>query len=341
MSNKFETDVCVIGAGPVGLFAVFQCGMLGMKSHVVDALEFVGGQCTALYPEKPIYDIPAFPSVNADDLIENLKKQAEPFEPQYHLNQQVIELKEEFLGEEKLFKLKTSTGNEITAKVVIIAAGCGAFGPNRPPLENLSEYENIGSVAYLIRSKKQYEGKKVIIAGGGDSAVDWANILANVAEKTYVLHRRDKFRAMDESVSQMRKLADEGKIEFLIPYQLDSLSGKDGVLGTVNIKDFDGNVKSVEADNLLCFYGLAMELGPIANWGLNINMKHISVDPSNCQTNIEGVYAIGDICDYKGKLKLITCGFSEGAMAAHHAYERVTGKTLHFEYSTTKGVPAE
>lgn len=346
--NRIKTDAVIIGAGPVGLFAVFECGMLNMKSVVIDALDFIGGQCTALYPEKPIYDVAGFPSINAEDLIKNLEKQAAPFNPQYLLGQQVVEVhssqstvhSELSTENSELFKIKTSKETEVECKIIIIAAGCGAFGPNRPPIENLEEFEKTGAVNYLVRSKEDYRGKKVIIAGGGDSAVDWANILPDVASKVYIAHRRDKFRAAPESLNRLQKLREEGKIEFLIPYQPAGIIGKNGKLEAVELKDLSGNSIKVEADNLLCFFGLAMELGPIANWGLNIDKTHIAVDAASLQTNVAGIYAVGDICTYKGKLKLITCGFSEAAMAVHHAYDRVHGKPLHFEYSTSKGVPA-
>jgi thioredoxin reductase (NADPH) len=333
MVNK--SDICIIGAGPVGLFGIFECGMLKMSCTVVDSLEYTGGQCTALYPEKPIYDIAGFPSIEAAELIDNLEKQAAPFSPKYLLGQQVTEFKK--LDEE--FYLTTSKGSKIICNAVIVAAGCGAFGPNRPPMEGLQEYEEKGSVRYMVRNKKDFAGKRVAIAGGGDSAVDWANILADVADKLYVVHRRPKFRAAPESVEKMQKLEAEGKIEMVIPYQLDKLKGSGGVIEALTVSDLDGNSRDLEIDNLLCFYGLAMELGPIANWGLNLDKNHIEVQQHDCQTNIEGVYAVGDICDYKGKLKLIACGFSEAAMAAHSAYNRIFDKPLHFEYSTTKGVP--
>ncbi len=331
-----QTDVCVIGAGPAGLFTALQAGMLGMKCHIIDALDFIGGQCNALYPEKPIYDIPAYPEIAAEDLIKNLERQAAPFAPVYHLGQQVVKVEKVQNSE---FRIITSENIIIEAKAIIIAAGCGAFGPNKPPIENLEEFEKTAGVAYMVRSKNDYISKKVVIAGGGDSAVDWANIIASVAEKVYVIHRRDKFRAAPESVLQMKEWEKKDKLEFVIPYQLSSLKGQGGILKNVIVEDLDKNKRALEADNLLCFFGLAMELGPITNWGLNLDHNHILVEPHNMQTNIEGIYAVGDICNYKGKLKLISCGFAEVAMACHSAYERVSGKPLHFEYSTSKGVP--
>jgi thioredoxin reductase (NADPH) len=335
MTNTHTTDVTIIGAGPVGLFAIFECGMLKMQTHVIDTLDFIGGQCTALYPEKPIYDIPAHPSIDAADLIKNLEAQAAPFNPVYHLGQQVTNVTKNADG---TFKVVTNKGTEITSKAVIIAAGCGAFGPNRPPLSNLEAYEATGSVAYMVKRKADYAGKKIMIAGGGDSAVDWALSLADVAEKVYFIHRRPKFRAADASVEKLEQLAKEGKVEMVIPYQLHGLQGENGVLTGIDVADFENNVKTLPADNLLAFFGLSMELGPIANWGLNFDKNHIAVEPSTSETSEKGIFAVGDICNYKGKLKLIACGFAEAAVAAHSIYPLVHSEPLHFEYSTTKGV---
>lgn len=331
----FTTDIVIIGAGPVGLFAVFEAGMLKMQCHVIDALEAAGGQCSALYPEKPIYDIPAYPSILAEELVEKLKEQAAPFNPTYHFGQRVEKLERLADGG---WRVETSTDTSITCKAVIIAAGCGAFGPNRPPLAGLEQYEG-SSVFYMVGKREQFRGKKIVIAGGGDSAVDWANSLAEVAEKIYVVHRRSKFRAAPESVSKMEALVKSGKIEMVVPYQLHGLTGSAGVLSSVEVATLEGEVRSLDADTLLPFFGLSMELGPIANWGLNLEHNHISVDAAHMQSSAEGIFAIGDIANYKGKLKLILCGFSEAAMAAHAAYKLVyPDQELHFEYSTSKGV---
>lgn len=333
--DSHTTDIVVIGAGPAGLFAVFQSGMLKMRCHVIDTLEMVGGQCTALYPEKPIYDIPAYPAIEAQELINKLEEQAAPFQPTYHLNQQVTGLKQLQSHE---WEVTTSTGTIIRCKVILIAAGCGAFGPNRPPLEGLENYEG-KSIFYLVRRKEDFRGKKVVIAGGGDSAVDWALSLADVADTIYLVHRRPKFRAAPESLSRLDVLAKEGKINMIVPYQLSALQGQEGTLTGVEVATLEGEKRVLEADVLLPFFGLAMELGPIANWGLTLHKHHIEVNPATLSTNLDGVYAVGDIATYPGKLKLILCGFSEVAMACHAMYSRVhPGEVLHFEYSTTKGV---
>jgi thioredoxin reductase (NADPH) len=330
-----KTDVAIIGAGPAGLFAVFECGMLGLKCAVFDSMPEIGGQCTALYPEKPIYDIPAAPSVLAGELIANLEKQAGPFDPVYFLGQQVVSVSKQ----SGLWLIKTSKDVIAEVPAIIIAAGAGAFGPNRPPLENLENYEN-SSVFYMVRRKEDFRDKKVVIAGGGDSAVDWALSLAPIAEKVSVVHRRDKFRAAPETVRQMEALALEGKIDLIVPYQLASLQGHDDKLTGVGVVSNEDEHKVIEADAMLAFFGLATDLGPLAQWGLSLDKNHISVDPFTCETNVAGIYAIGDIAAYKNKLKLILTGFNEGALAAHAIQKQLfPDQEFHFEYSTTKGVP--
>lgn len=334
-TQTHDTDVAIIGAGPAGLFAVFECGMLDLRCHVIDSLADIGGQCSALYPEKPIYDIPGFPSVDAGVLIAQLEAQAAPFKPAYHLGQQVVSLSKE--GSK--WRLSTSKGTDITASAIIIAAGGGAFGPNRPPLEGIEDYEG-SSVFYMVRRKADFEGKKIVIAGGGDSAVDWALSLAPHAESLSVVHRRDKFRAAPESVAQLHALADAGKVNMVVPYQLAGLEGAGSTLTGVRVATLEGEEHVIEADVLLPFYGLASELGPIADWGLDINAHHIAIDPATCATSQPGIYAIGDIVTYKDKLKLILTGFAEGAQASHAIYRQIyPDKPLHNEYSTTKGLP--
>ena len=330
-----DTDLVIIGAGPAGLFSIFEAGMLKIKCHVIDTLETIGGQCLALYPEKPIYDIPAHPNVLASELIGLLEAQAAPFLPTYHFNQRVEKITK---NSDSSFLVETSKNTQINCKAIIIAAGCGAFGPNRPPLSNIEEFEG-KSIFYAIRNKAEFSEKNVVIAGGGDSAVDWAISLSEIAKKVYVVHRRDKFRCAPENADKMKKLAAEGRIELIIPFQLEGLEGNNGTLSTVLVKDFDGKIKKLSADYLLPFFGLAMELGPIANWGLSLDKNHIEVDPSTMQTSEKGIYAVGDIATYKNKLKLILTGFAEAALAAHDIYKIVYPNTIfHFEYSTSKGI---
>lgn len=334
-----ETDCIIIGAGPVGLFAVFQCGMLNMCCAVIDALPDIGGQCTALYPEKPIYDIPAYPVVTGEKLIENLEAQAAPFHPQYFLNQKVEILHE---NEDGSWLVETTAGHQIKAKNVILAAGAGAFGPNRPPLGGIDVYEGT-SVHYMVRDKAQFKDKALVIAGGGDSAVDWALSLADVARQIYVVHRRDKFRAAPDNVNKMHMLhEDAGKpFELVTPYQLTGIQGVNGHLENITVATMEGNERVLHADHLLAFFGIVPDLSALDSWGLETKGYTIVVDPATCETTKKGIYAIGDVAGYDGKLKLILTGFAEGAQAAHGAYSRCyPDKALHFEYSTSKGVPA-
>ncbi len=337
MKADHTTDIAIIGAGPVGLFAIFEAGMLELNCHIIDNLEEIGGQCQALYREKPIYDIPAHPKITAGGLVENLYEQAKPFKPTYHLNQQVNSLEED--GE--YYYLTTSKGTTIAAKAIVIAAGCGAFQPKKPPIEGIEEFEN-KSVFYNVGDTSQFKGRNIAIAGGGDSAADWAiHLGGGIAEKIYLIHRRSKFRCAPESLRQIKELEEMGKIEMVVPYQLSDIKGKDGMVSEVIVKDLDDNYKSLDVSAFLAFYGLSMKLGPIAEWGLNLTKKHIDVDINNYQTNRNLIYAIGDIANYPHKIKLILTGFSEAATVMHDLYPKITGKALHFEYSTNTGVPGE
>ena len=335
--NMHDTDVCIIGAGPVGLFSIFECGMLRMRCHVVDALDSIGGQCVALYPEKPIYDIPGYPRIDAGALIARLDEQTKPFEPVYHLGQQVSALTQSEGGR---WCVETSAGAKINCAVIVVAAGCGAFGPNRPPLDGIEAFEATGGVQYLVKRREDLRGKRVVIAGGGDSAVDWALSLCEVAASVQLVHRRDKYRAAPESVTRLRQLAADGRLELVVPYQLAGLLGSNGRLESVLVESLDGVARRLEADVMLAFYGLSMDLGPISAWGLALERNHVLVDAATCETSAKGVFAIGDIAHYPGKLKLILSGFSEAAMAAHAMFAVVhPGEVLHFEYSTTAGIP--
>ena len=336
MANDISADVAIVGAGPVGMFAVFELGMLKLSSVLIDALGEVGGQCAALYPEKPIYDIPAHPAIEAGELIAQLERQIAPFQAPRLLGRRVTGL----AGEAGAFMLSTEQGDTVRAKAVLIAAGAGAFGPNRPPIAGLDAYEATGAVQYYVRRREDFRGKRVVIAGGGDSAVDWALGLKDIA-RVSVVHRRPKFRAAPESAAQLDAAAARGEIEMVIPYQLQSLQGSDGTLAAVEVATLQGETRVLPADVLLPFFGLSMDLGPIAAWGLESVQHHVKVDPASCATSWPGVFAIGDVATYPGKLKLILQGFSEAAMAAHAIFAVVhPGEALHFEYSTTKGVPA-
>jgi len=337
--TTLTTDIAIIGAGPVGLFGIFAAGMLNMKTVLIDSLEMTGGQVTALYPEKPVYDIPGYPSIEAQQLIVNLEKQGAPFHPTYLLDQQVMTLEKIPNGADTGWRLTTSKNNVVNAKVVIIAAGVGAFGPNRPPVDKLDVYEASGNVHYLVKKREAFRGKKLVIAGGGDSAVDWVMSLKEIADRVAIVHRRDGFRAADANVDKMRAWAKSGEIDYVVPYTVKSLHGDGGKLTGVEVESKQGN-RILEADHFLAFYGLSNKLGPIAEWGLDLDKKHIHVDPATCVTNIPGIFAAGDIALYPGKLHLILAGFCEIEMACHAAYKiAYPDVELKFEYSSAKGVP--
>jgi thioredoxin reductase (NADPH) len=331
--KKINTDVLIVGAGPVGLFSVFELGQLGIKACIVDCLDEVGGQCSALYPEKPIYDIPAYPVINAQELILNLNKQIKPFNPKILLSQKV----EKIIDLDNSFKVFTTSNTEISTKCIFIAAGNGAFGPNKPPIKNIDKFEN-KSVFYSIKNKSIFNNKTIAIAGGGDSAVDWAIELSKNAKKVFFIHRRQNLRASPKNVDILKSLQKKN-VEFIIPFQLDSINGKDGKISELILKDLDNNNKKINTDFFLPFFGLSNDLGPIKNWELEIEKNILKVDQSTCKTSKDRIYAIGDVCTYAGKLKLILTGFSEAATAAHDCYKTVhPEKVLHFEYSTTKGI---
>ena len=336
MSQTYRTDVAIVGAGPVGLFAAFECGMLKLGSLLIDALDEVGGQCAALYPEKPIYDIPAHPAIEAGALVGQLEAQIAPFAVPRLLGCRVERLE----GAQGGFTLTTDKGDIIAARAVLVAAGAGAFGPNRPPLDGLAEYEASGAVQYYVRRREDLRGKHVVIAGGGDSAVDWALALRGIAASIQLIHRRARFRAAPETAAQLEAASARGEVQLVTPYQLHALHGNGGALHSVEVADLDGVTRQLRADALLAFFGLSMDLGPIAGWGLDLDRHHVAVTPATCETSVPGIFAIGDVATYPGKLKLILQGFSEAAMAAHAIHPIVhPDQALHFEYSTSKGVP--
>jgi len=326
---QHKTDIIVIGAGPVGLFAIFELGLLNLQCHVVDNLNKIGGQCTELYPEKPIFDIPSRPRVSAQELVDNLLEQAKPFNPIFHLNQQAEKLERK---EDKLWYLTTSDNITICAKCIVIAAGAGSFVPRKLPIENINEFENI-SVFYSIKDKSLFKNKKVLIAGGGDSALDWTNDLFSMSEIT-LIHRRKEFRAAPESVSKMLELEQKKKINFIIG-QIHSIKGNLGKISEIEYKR-DDKIYSLQTDFLLPFYGLKMELGPIAKWGLNLEENRIKVDTEKFETSVPSIFAIGDINTYPGKLKLILSGFHESALMAQKCfYYCYPDKKNIFRYTTS------
>lgn len=329
-SQIIETDAVVIGSGPVGLFSVFELGLLDIKCEVVDILDKPGGQCAELYPDKPIYDIPGMPVVMGNELVELLIKQINPFKPNFHLSSMIAELENEG---ENLWKTKTDTGKTFLSKVVVIAAGGGSFQPKKPHIKGISEYEN-KSVFYSIRDRKKFEGKNIVIVGGGDSALDWAITLNDDADSVTLIHRREEFRASPETVNKVSSLISENKIKFHLG-QVKSLNGKDGVLDSVVCSQGENEIK-IDCDTILPFFGLTMKLGPVANWGINLNENLVSVDTEKFETDQKGIFAIGDINTYPGKLKLILCGFHEAALMAQKAHSYVyPDKKITFQYTTS------
>jgi thioredoxin reductase (NADPH) len=331
MTDTIKTDALIIGAGPVGLFAVFELGLLDMKCQLVDILDKVGGQCAELYPEKPIYDIPGFPIVTAQGLVDGLMKQSAPFNPVIHLNEMVEGI--ERIGD-PLFRVTTNAGRTFEAKVIVIAAGGGSFQPKRPPIPGIEAYEK-KSVHYAVRRMEDFRGKKVLIAGGGDSALDWTLNLAPVAGHLTLLHRRSEFRAAPDSVNKMMALVGEGKIDFVMG-QASAVEGADGQVSKVIVKRNDGSNFEIACDAILPFFGLTMKLGPVANWGLRLDEELIPVDTEAFETSEKGIFAIGDINTYPGKLKLILSGFHEAALMARRAQAYVyPDKKFVFQYTTS------
>ena len=329
-----HTDLCIIGAGPVGLFAVFEAGLLKMRCHLVDTLPQIGGQLSEIYPKKPIYDIPGYPTVLAQELVDQLAEQIDPFDPSFTLGERVEELER---LEDGSFRLQTSEGTEIFCKVVVIAGGLGCFEPRKPAVENLEAYEGKG-INYIIKNPEQFRGKRLVLAGGGDSALDWTMHLAEIAEEVTLVHRGSTFRGAPDSAAKVMTLAEQNKIKLQLNANVTSIVGN-GRLNACVITDKEKNAITVDADYFIPLFGLSPKLGPIANWKLNLDKSAIAVNTEDYSTNVPGIYAIGDINTYPGKLKLILCGFHEAALMSHSAYKIVSGgKKASLKYTTVNGV---
>lgn len=331
-----NTDIAIIGAGPVGLFAVFEAGLLKMRCHLIDYLPQPGGQLTEIYPKKPIYDIPGYPSVLAHELVDNLKEQIKPFHPTFTMGERVETMEKR--GESD-FYLKTNEGTEVQAKVVVIAGGLGCFEPRKPAIEGLERFENGKGINYMILEPEMYRNKKIILAGGGDSALDWTIQLAGIAEKLTLVHRSERFRGAPDSVDKVMSLAQEGKIDLLLNSNLKEVFGNGHLRGVSieNGKTLDA--VTIDTDYLIPLFGLSPKLGPIADWGLNVDKIAIEVSVDDYSTNIPGVYAIGDINTYTNKLKLILCGFHEAALMSQSAYKYINpGVKYTMKYTTVNGI---
>jgi len=329
------TDICIVGAGPVGLFAVFEAGLLKMRCHLIDVLTQVGGQLSEIYPHKPIYDIPGYPKINAQELIDKLLEQIKPFYPGFTLGERVETLTRNTDG---TLLIKTNEHTEINCKALVIAGGLGCFEPRKPDIDRLIEFEGKG-VTYMVKNPELFRDRNVVVAGGGDSALDWTMFLANLAAKVTLIHRGDSFRGVPDSAEKVFELAKEGKIDLILQSHVMALNGE-GHLQSVSVLGRDNKMTTLPAEHLIPLFGLSPKLGPIAEWGLNIDKSAIEVNPVDFSTNIEHIYAIGDINTYPGKLKLILCGFHEAALMAQSAFKYVyPDKKLSFKYTTVYGVP--
>lgn len=331
-----QTDIAIIGAGPVGLFAVFEAGLLKLRCHLIDYLPQIGGQLSEIYPKKPIYDIPGFPSVLAQDLIDNLKEQIDPFQPTFTLGERIEILDKR--GEAD-FRLVTNLGTEIFCKAVVIAGGLGVFEPRKPAVADLEKFENGKGVNYMILDPEKYRGKRMVLAGAGDTALDWTIFLADIAEKVTLVHRSESFRGAPDSVNKVMKLAEEGKIDLILNTNLSAVNGDDHIETVTMENSKTKEVTTLELDYLIPLFGLSPKLGPIGEWGLNIDKNAIEVNTEDYSTNIPGIWAIGDINTYTNKLKLILCGFHEAALMSHSAYKYINpGVKYTMKYTTVNGV---
>ncbi len=334
--SAIQTDICIVGAGPVGLFAVFEAGLLKMRCHLVDALPQVGGQLSEIYPKKPIYDIPGYPSVLAGELVDKLMEQIAPFKPGFTLGERVEALARQA---DDSFVVTTSEGTQIACKVVVIAGGLGCFEPRKPAVGNLEKFEGKG-VSYMVLDPEKYRDQKVVLAGGGDSALDWAIFLSDVASELSLVHRNNTFRGAPESAEKVFDLAKAGKLNLLLESEVTQISGN-GHLQTVTVTNKQKEIQELNTDAFIPLFGLTPKLGPIAEWGLSIDKNAIEVDTFDYSTGVPGVFAIGDINTYPGKLKLILCGFHEAALMAQSAFTFVyPDQKLSFKYTTVNGVNA-
>jgi thioredoxin reductase (NADPH) len=330
------TDIAIIGAGPVALFAIFEAGLLKMRCHLIDYLPQAGGQLSEIYPKKPIYDIPGYPSVLAQELVDNLLKQAEPFKPTFTLGERVEKLDK---IAERDFILTTNMGTKINARAVVIAGGLGCFEPRKPEAAGLELFENGKGISYMVLDPEAYRNKKIVLAGGGDSALDWTIFLANIAQQVTLVHRSESFRGAPDSVNKVMNLAEQGKIRLFLNSNLTHVEGNFVLekVAVINIKTQEKQI--IDADNLIPLFGLSPKLGPIENWGLEIDKNAIVVNTEDYSTNIDGVYAIGDINTYTNKLKLILCGFHEAALMSHSVYKYINpGVKYTMKYTTVNGI---
>jgi len=332
------TDVVIVGAGPCGLFQVFELGLLGLKAEVVDSIRQPGGQCTELYPDKPIYDIPGIPVCTGEQLTEGLLKQIQPFEPGMHLNEEVTVVRKD---SENVFYVETSSGKQFNAKSVVIAGGVGSFQPRQMRVPGVDNFE-AANLHYSVQDPKQFAGKRLAIMGGGDSALDWVIELAGIAQRITLVHRRDEYRAVPASVEKMRQLVADGKMDVIENAKVAAVDTSGGVIRSMTLQPKDGDAVEVAVDDVLVFFGLAPKLGPIAEWGLDINRKTINVDVEKFETSVPGIYAVGDINFYPGKKKLILCGFHEAAMAAFAIKQQIEPeKKVRVQYTTTSPIMHE